>query len=153
MKNLKMRNNWFTLVELIIVILVLLILGTIWIISYFTETKGARDSLRKSDLDSINKVLSLEKSRTWELPMPLDYVEYIDLDWNKWYSWKLWSWMFEKLDVLSGIPIDPKSWENYIYELSFDKRSYKLKTNLEYTWEEYVLSNISSSWEITWWDM
>lgn len=153
MINFRKHDKWFTLVELIIVILVLLILGTIWIISYFTETKEARDSLRKSDLDSINKVLSLEKSRTWELPMPLDYVEYIDLDWNKWYSWKLWSWMFEKLDVLSGIPIDPKSWENYIYELSFDKRSYKLKTNLEYTWEEYVLSNISSSWEITWWDM
>ncbi|MDD2907974.1 MAG: type II secretion system protein [Candidatus Gracilibacteria bacterium] len=61
MKNIK--NKAFTLVELIVVITILAILGTIAFISLQGYSAGARDSKRLSDVTNILKKIGVEETQ------------------------------------------------------------------------------------------
>ncbi|MDD3144658.1 MAG: prepilin-type N-terminal cleavage/methylation domain-containing protein [Candidatus Gracilibacteria bacterium] len=61
MKNQKVKA--FTLVELIVVITILAILGTIAFINLQGYSTGARDSKRLSDINNIQKKISIETSK------------------------------------------------------------------------------------------
>ncbi|MDD2907973.1 MAG: type II secretion system protein [Candidatus Gracilibacteria bacterium] len=61
MKNLK--NKAFTLVELIVVITILAILGTIAFINLQGYSSGARDSKRLSDITNILKKIAVEETK------------------------------------------------------------------------------------------
>jgi prepilin-type N-terminal cleavage/methylation domain-containing protein len=69
------KNSAFTLVELIVVITILAILGTITFLSYSTFTKSARESTRLSDVVSISRALEYFKAQYNYYPDPSDSVD------------------------------------------------------------------------------
>ncbi|MFA5917124.1 MAG: type II secretion system protein [Candidatus Gracilibacteria bacterium] len=70
MQNKKIYNQAFTLVELIVVITILAILGTIAFISFQGYSSNARDSVRMSDMNNINKGLALFQLKGGTYPKP-----------------------------------------------------------------------------------
>ena len=89
--NYYLWNNkkWFTLVELIIVVTILAILATIAFLTLWKYPLQARDTLRISDLKSIEKSLEIYKVKTWELPEP------DSIDWQKVF----WEWVLQKFET------------------------------------------------------
>jgi len=57
-------KSWFTLVELIVIITILAILGTIWFLSIQNYTVYARDVARLSDLNNIKSVMEYSITET-----------------------------------------------------------------------------------------
>ncbi|MDD3120363.1 MAG: FISUMP domain-containing protein [Candidatus Gracilibacteria bacterium] len=72
-------SSGFTLIELIVVITILAILSTIAFISFSDYNKNARDSIRISDLSSINKALGIYQTTNSILPFPDGYLEFKDI--------------------------------------------------------------------------
>jgi prepilin-type N-terminal cleavage/methylation domain-containing protein len=70
LSNSKKRVFGFTLVELIVVITILAILGTIAFISLSGYSKNARDSDRVADINSISKSLELYITKAGTYPVP-----------------------------------------------------------------------------------
>jgi prepilin-type N-terminal cleavage/methylation domain-containing protein len=63
-------HKGFTLVELIVVITILVILGTIGFVSIQGFSTNARDSVRVSDIGSIMKSIELSNIKTGSYPPP-----------------------------------------------------------------------------------
>lgn len=81
----KNKKYWFTIVELIVVITLLAILGTIWFVSYVEYISSSRDSSRISQIQIINQ--AIEWNTRWRAPIPDDKVT-IYANWVKiWYQW------------------------------------------------------------------
>jgi len=66
----KKKLLWFTLVELIVVISILAILGTISLISFQWFSGSARDSNRVSDINNLSQSLELTSIKTGYYPLP-----------------------------------------------------------------------------------
>ena len=91
-------KNWFTLVELIVVITILAILWTIAFISLQWYTRDARDSWRITNLSKINRYLEVFKIDNY-LAYPDDYVE-LRASWTViLFQWNFWKWVWEKVKV------------------------------------------------------
>lgn len=69
-KNKNRKISGFTLVELIVVITILVVLGTIAFISLGGYAGNARDSSRVSDIANISKSLDVVYTRTSAYPKP-----------------------------------------------------------------------------------
>ena len=67
------RRHGFTLVELIVVITILVILGTIAFMSLSGFSGSARDSSRVSDLTNISKALEIAYVKTGSYPDPENF--------------------------------------------------------------------------------
>ncbi len=68
------KKSAFTLVELIVVITILAILGTIAFLSFQWYSSSARDSVRTEDIVNISKGLELLSIERWTLPIPVNGV-------------------------------------------------------------------------------
>lgn len=66
----KKNHSAFTLVELIVVVTILVILGTIAFISLGGYAASARDSARVENLANLHKGLSLLQVKSGKYPMP-----------------------------------------------------------------------------------
>ncbi len=128
MINIKARYG-FTFVELIVISIILVILASIWFISYTWYLSWVRDSNRIAQLNSMRDGLELIKS-TSSLPVPENSVQVLAnwiLVWYQWYAWE---------DTLSSIEFkewwkDPKDKNYYSYYLTKDKKYFQLMTFLE----------------------
>jgi len=123
----------FTLVELIVVITILAILGTIAFISLQWYSSQARDSKRLSDIQNIKKSLELFSLNTWKYPEPdsLVTISYGDQDLR--YQWTVWEQVAVNLSRnLNEKPTDPLTENEYTYSRT-------------YAWNEYELLSIYES--------
>ncbi len=127
MKNSK--NNWFTYIELTIVMLVLAILWTISVISYTNHKPSARDITRIQQITTLKN--ELEKySISKKLPLPDNFIE-VQSSWSLiWYQW------FASWTVLNSLKMywnwkTPLDNEYYTYYLSEWKNKFQLLTYLE----------------------
>ncbi len=103
MKSWRGSFLWFTLVELIVVITILVILGTIAFLNLWGFSGSARDSARISNLANLQKGLNVYQVRTWTYPMPESSVA-ITASWTPiGYQW------FAK-DIVWGIAKISKWW-------------------------------------------
>jgi len=69
--KIKDKNYFaFTLVELIVVIVILAILATIAFLSFNSYSSSSRDSVRLSDINSLNKSLELFNINASKYPDP-----------------------------------------------------------------------------------
>jgi len=129
MENKKINNKWFTFVELIIVMIIIVILSWVWINSYLWYISYARDTQRKSDLLQINSALLLYKQKRWYYWIPWDFFN-ITLSWSiVAYQWKLNSNV--RIDSLEKLPTDPKTKWNYSYSVTSNKQEFLLAWTLE----------------------
>lgn len=69
-----MNKGAFTLVELIVVITILAILGTISYLSFFGIQILARDAVRSSDLTNIAKSIELFNTKQGRFPVVTDPI-------------------------------------------------------------------------------
>ena len=119
----------FTIVELIVVITILAILGTIWFVSFSSHLVWTRDTNRLSQLSTMHEWLDVYSTQN-ELPTPENSVEVRaswSLIWYQWYAWKnvlgmIWYSKWWK---------DPKDEQYYSYYLTEDKRNFQLMWFLE----------------------
>ncbi len=124
----------FTLVELIVVITILAILATISFISFSKYLSSARDTDRTTTLKNIEKWLDIFQVNTWFYPMPEWELSQwkVDESSTEIYAYK---WIIAdytaRLIKINKTPLDPLSWSNYIYAISWDKTKYQLATTLE----------------------
>lgn len=148
--------SWFTLAELIIVITILVILSTIWFVSFQSFNKDARDSQRLATLNNLETWLSLYNLKTSLFPEP----DNIYWTWNinnqvLSYVWEFWESVSKKLGV-SKVPKDPLSDVNYVYWTTSDYKSYQISWILEshnYT-KTNLVNNAYADWilkaKVTW---
>jgi prepilin-type N-terminal cleavage/methylation domain-containing protein len=129
---------WFTLVELIVVITILVILWTIAFTSLAGYSGSARDSSRISDLTNISKGLDIAYAKTSSYPMPDSYFTVTYSGWNVWYQWEVGTTVMNILTSAGAKlskqpPLDPLvTTAKYTYsKVAYAKDSYQLKANWE----------------------
>lgn len=140
------NKKWFTLVELIIVITILAILGTIWFVSFQWYTADARNTKRTSDLSSLQ--WALEAKRAWT---SLSLVWFVDsttsskitdpnmsIAWqivaSSWTLYNAWIMNFALLGIWAESFKDP-NWFDYSFgATSLKNWQYQFAATLE--WEQ-----------------
>ncbi len=63
----------FTMIELLVVTTILIILATIGLVSYQSATRNARNSKRKSDLETVRQALVLYRTDNAAYPVGTDF--------------------------------------------------------------------------------
>lgn len=122
------KTKAFTLVELIVVITILAILGTIAFISLQWYSKDSRDSVRINDISKLKITLELFSLDAWKYPSP-DNSENITYSWWEiiWNQWEIWENVVTNLSRnLSEIPIDPLTDKKYVYSTLNNKKEYEI---------------------------
>lgn len=121
----------FTLAELLISLAVLAIL---WILAYITIQSYfsyARDSVRVSDINNIQKALDLYIVKTSQYPKPNNWKEITYSGAILWYQWVFSSHINKQIKGLNSVPVDPLYDKNYTYSVSENKTEYQLWSFLE----------------------
>lgn len=132
MNKYKSYVKGFTLVELIIVITILAILATIAFISFQNYNKDARNGNRLSNINNIEKWLSLYQLKTGTLPLPEKYITLLSNGTIIGYQWIFWD-DNSRLINFNKTPIDPLDNWNYTYSTNFNKNMYQWVWFLENT--------------------
>lgn len=126
---MKKNQLAFTLAELVVITLVLIILSTIWFVSYYSSLPTTRDANRLAQIVKIYDWLEI-KATTNSLPSPENSVG-IRFSWsiiaNQWYVWK---YSLLAIDY-NRKGLDPLDNVYFTYLLSSDKKSFQLLTFLE----------------------
>lgn len=128
----KTKNKAFTLVELIVVITILAILGTIAFISLQWYSTDARDSTRISDLSSMKTSLEVFHLDAWKYPVPTNWVDITYSWWVVWTQWSFWESVFSNVDKLDKIPTDPLTNKEYTYSITSNKNEFELAWLVEW---------------------
>ncbi len=125
----KFHQKWFTLVELIVVVTILAILGTIGFIYYNGYLLGVRDSNRTTQLQELANGLELYRIKN-TLPLPDKSVSIKANGTVIAYQGYLWQDQLDLIDYSKGWK-DPKDQEYFTYYLSADRKKYQLLWFLE----------------------
>jgi general secretion pathway protein G len=131
----KRKKTGFTLIELLVVATIIVVLSAIGLVSFANAGKGARNSKRKSDLETVRQALVLYKSDTTGYPVGSNYEDMIGVLSAGYLS--------------SPTPIDPKDGQSSCgisgisvcgYTYSGDATTFILTAPLEGD-QEYLLTN------------
>ena len=118
---MKKQKQAFTLVELIVVITILAILWTIAFINLQWYSAGARDSKRLSDINNIQKKISIETSKWTILTSLINTVKtnsWLTIDWNNTATSIQWTANFLNLKENWDSFKDPVTKWDYIISYS-----------------------------------
>ncbi len=128
------QKQWFTLVELIVVITILAILWTIAFIALQGYSKTARDSARISDMSRIKSSLELFAVEAGKYPEPTDAVA-VTYSWTTeaWNQGNFWENTFRVVERLDKKPVDPTTEKEYTYSVTNSRKEYQLAWILETT--------------------
>ncbi len=136
------QNKAFTLVELIVVITIIAILWTIAFISLQWYSKDARNSVVINDISLIQKNLELFQINTWKYPEPDWPISWIVVNSaNVFNQWFIWDNIFTNLWKLNKKPVNPLTWEEYVYSKTTYWNYYELKADLEWNSSLSLLNN------------
>ncbi|MFK7779715.1 MAG: fibrinogen-like YCDxxxxGGGW domain-containing protein [Candidatus Gracilibacteria bacterium] len=137
---IKLKNTKaFTLVELIVVITILSILGTIAFVSLQGYSADARDSARTSDMSRIKTSLELFQLDAGKYPETTDPLEITYKGGVVWTQGTFGNQTFSNVGKLDKIPTDPLTDKKYIYSTTSTKQEFQLAGILE--GDELVLNN------------
>ena len=149
---MNIRKEWFTLVELIVVVTVLAILWTIGFINLMGYNTVARDTVRMSDVNNIIKVIKLSRLETWTYPVVTNGVD-ISFSWSTiWTQWSFWSGSHADVRRISEPPIDPLTGNEYAYSITSQTGEFQVWAILEnknttylpsLRWESHAVENLS----------
>ena len=128
---MKRETGAFTLVELIVVITILAILGTIAFISLQWYSRDARDSVRISDVSNLTSSLDLFAIKTGSYPFPSWWVA-ITYSWSEvWTQWTIWETVITNLRNINTLPLDPSFSSEYAYSVTESNKEFQIGTILE----------------------
>ncbi len=144
----KKQRQWFTLVELIVVITILSILWLIAFISLQWYSKSARDSARISDMSRIKSSLELFMVEVGKYPEPTSAVA-VTYSWTTeaWNQGAFWENTFRVVERLDKKPVDPTTDKEYTYSVTNSRKEYQLGWILETTDFALGNSNKANAWE------
>ena len=126
MIHMNIRKKAFTLVELIVVITILAVLGTIGFINLQWFTSDTRDAVRVSDIRIIEKSLIYFHLKENHYPAPSDSIE-VTYSWAVlWNQWEYWdSSRAESRMILEDVT-DPLYDKHYAYSVTKDGTQYEI---------------------------
>ncbi|MDP2090848.1 MAG: SBBP repeat-containing protein [Candidatus Gracilibacteria bacterium] len=144
------NNKGFTLVELIVVITILAILGTIAFISLQGYSSDARDSTRISDISSIKTSLELFNLEAGKYPNPTAGVNITYSGAIVWNQGTIGETVHANLSKLNKIPLDPSTNKEYTYSVINNKNEYEIGGIIEgdtisMNNEKGIMNNVASS--------
>lgn len=136
-----MKKSAFSLVELIVSITILVILSSLWFISYTSYLMGARDTQRKSDVAEITSALKLTKQQRWSYPIPWNSFNIVYKSGTNILAkqWKLNSSV--SIPTLNKLPLDPKVDVEYSYSITEKWKEFELALTLENSWLPIALTS------------
>ncbi len=129
----KFKNNfWFTLVELIVVMIIISVISTIVFFSYKDYFKETRDAVRLNWLTIAEDILWIYRWENWYFPTP-EWPTTTETDGSGvvWTVWRFWVSATQNIKAAYDLPVDPKTKEKYIYKLSLDGDIYKIIAETE----------------------
>lgn len=127
----KKRNTfWFTLVELIIVISILIVLASISYLYLSDYLKYARDSKRLTIVRNLEKWLQWFQIKSGSYPKPDDYFVIEANGSPIWYQWYVWAWV-SKIIQVNKVPTDPSLDEFFIYGTNQNQTTYQILSYME----------------------
>lgn len=139
----------FTLVELIVVITILAILGTIAFISLNWYSTQARDTTRLSDLWVMKSALELFYLDSWKFPLPTNTVN-ITYSWaTVWNQGLFWENVYANLKRIDKIPKDPLTDKYYTYSVTTNSNEYQIAWLLESNELWLIQNNYVNAEQIT----
>ena len=151
-------KKWFTLVELIVVVTILVILWTISFVSFQNYSVYARDSVRLSDGSNIAKMLWLQRAQGWKYIPSANFVEITANGTTILKQWiiseQLWAtiWIYWEL-------LDPLTKQPYTYTTNTSYTKYQLLQILEsnelssVVWENVLAELEGQVYNIEWNDL
>jgi Tfp pilus assembly major pilin PilA len=120
------KINWFTLVELVIMITILAILWTIAFMSFWWYMKNSRDTARIQDINTIKNWFELYSINSNNYPSPDWSILSWSVNWKELtYVWILWDNLSRLLKINKNIK-DPLTNTNYQYWVSSDYKYYQI---------------------------
>ncbi|MDD5197922.1 MAG: FISUMP domain-containing protein [Candidatus Gracilibacteria bacterium] len=125
------KLSGFTLVELIVVITILVILGTIAFTSLTGFSGNARDSDRVTTLKNIESGLDLFQIKSGQYPTPENITGTGTVNGNILASVGEIGDTISRIIKINKIPTDPLSKSNYVYGTNTSKTQYQIATTLE----------------------
>lgn len=141
--------NWFTLVELIIMVTILSVLATIWFMSFWKYTKNSRDSNRLMTVNNVEKSLNLYQIELQKYPKPENISWTWTINWKELvYVWEIWDRLSRTLKI-HNIPLDPLTWDKYVYWISSEKNKFQIATIQEWEelWYNLLINKTYAAWE------
>lgn len=131
----KKNKNWFTVVEIVVVITILVILSTIALVSYNWSLNSSRDTKRVSDLMLISNSLELfSKTHNNLFPLATTKTTILYISGSTLTGWYLQDFDTTLIDTgvtLNQLPVDPMLKSYYIYGVSSDYKKYEIASRLE----------------------
>ena len=134
----------FTLVELLVVITVLAILGTIAYIAIESNIASSRDAARQLDLWQMVNVLETHYVENITLPDPSNSID-ITFSWSAlaWKQWSFWESVWNVLKVFwNDVPRDPRFKNYYTYSVTSLRNEYQVAAVKETLEEEEWLGEL-----------
>ncbi|MFA5917575.1 MAG: type II secretion system protein, partial [Candidatus Gracilibacteria bacterium] len=122
----KLKNQAFTLVELIVVITILAILGTIAFISFQGYSSNARDGVRISDTNNVKQNLGIFITEKGFYPIPDNGTQITYSGGTAWTQGTVGDNVITNLRNLSKKPTDPLSNNEYTYSIANNNVEYQL---------------------------
>ena len=130
-KQLSRRFSGFTLVELIVVITILIILGTVAFTSLTGHSGNARDSDRVTTLKNIENGLNIHQIKSSSYPTPENIIGTGTINGNILSSIGIIGDTISQIIKINKTPTDPLSKMNYVYGTNSDRTQYQIATVLE----------------------
>ena len=134
----KKQYFWFTLIELMTTVAIILVLATIWYLSYTDYLKWVRDTSRSSQMTSLYDGLQLFSSK-WRMPQPDNFIEIRANGVVEWYQWFAWAWIQNFIDFQQWGK-DPKDKQYFTLYMTKDRKYYQILWFLEN--KESLLSSV-----------
>ena len=121
----------FSLVELIVVVAVLAILGSIWSYSYLWYLSSVRDSKRITELDNIVTSFETYFIKKSFFPEP-DNSSAITFSWaTVWKQWVFWEFSADIVWYSKQLVVDPKTLNKYTYSVKDKSKEFSIAWVLE----------------------
>lgn len=133
----KKSRSAFTLVELVVVITILAILGTIGFLSVGGYSSRARDSERTADVAQLAKSLDLSMISVGSYPTPDNYFTVTYSGSAVWYQGTASAGVIQKLHTsiagggLDSKPVDPLKNTDYAYSTLAEGKAYQIQAAYE----------------------
>ena len=99
----------------------------------------SRDSVRISDMKSMQVWLELYHLQVWRYPEPTGWSDITYSWWVVWTQWTFWDSVITNISKLNEKPTDPLNGVEYTYSLLDSKQEFQLAWAME--WDTIVLNN------------